>query len=277
MMQGSRIGRHLKSRITRMQELIYRPAGNLRHELARIIVHQAPAVIARSRPQILAAAWLFIASALAGWALVHVHPELAGLIASEAMIEQVQAGRLWTEDLLNILPSSLLSFSIISNNVSVTFFAFVMGALFGLGTLYVVGLNGLMLGGAFAFTGHHGLDGALFEFVVAHGVVELSVIVVSAALGFKIGEALVHPAEQTRTAAFQTAVSDAGKVLIVIVPFLAGAGVIEGYISPDPAYSLPVRMAVGFAYFVLFWAVLSGRIWNMKFRIKVKEQREKGG
>lgn len=269
-MPGSRIARYLEALVARMHELIYRPPGSLRHDLARIFTREAPAVVARARGQILAAAWLFVATALAGWALVHVHPELAGLIASEAMIEKVQSGQLWTDDLLNILPSSVLSFSIISNNISVTLFAFALGALFGLGTLYIVTLNGLMLGGVFAFTGHYDLDGALFEFVVAHGVVELSVIVISAALGFRIGEAIVRPGERTRAAAFQSAVSDAGQVLVVIIPFLAGAGVIEGYVSPDPAYSLPVKAGVGLGYFVVFWFVLTGRIWNRKSREKTK-------
>lgn len=262
-MPGSRIARYLENLVARMHELIYRPPAGLKHDLVRIFKREAPAVVAGARTQILAAAWLFVTTALAGWALVHAYPELAGLIASETMIEKVQHGQLWTDDLLNILPSSMLSFSIISNNITVTLFAFAMGVLFGLGTLYIVALNGLMLGGIFAFTGRHGMDGALFNFVIAHGLVELSVIVVSAALGFKIGEALVHPGEQTRTAAFQSAVSDAGKVLVVIIPFLAGAGVIEGFISPDPDYPLPARMGIGFSYFVVFWFVLTGRIWKL--------------
>jgi uncharacterized membrane protein SpoIIM required for sporulation len=263
LMPGSRITRYLESLVGRMHELIYRPPAGLKQDLLRIFMREAPAVVAGARTQILAAAWLFVVTVLAGWSLVRAYPELAGLIASETMIEKVQNGQLWTDDLLNILPSSVLSFSIISNNITVTLFAFAMGVLFGLGTLYIVVLNGLMLGGIFAFTRHYDMDGALFNFVIAHGVVELSVIVISAALGFKIGEAIIRPGERTRTAAFQSAVSDAGKVLVVIIPFLTGAGVIEGFISPDPGYPFPVKMSIGFGYFVVFWFVLTGRIWKL--------------
>ena len=55
----------------------------------------------------------------AGWWLVATYPELAGLFASAEMIEKVRAGELWTDDLLNVMPSSLLSVSIFTNNVVV--------------------------------------------------------------------------------------------------------------------------------------------------------------
>ena len=47
----------------------------------------------------------------------------------------------------------------------------------------------------------------------------------------------------------------------MVVVFLIGAGLIEGYISPDDSYSLTLRVTVGVAYGLLLWAVLSGRIW----------------
>ncbi len=70
----------------------------------------------------------------------------------------------------------------------------------------------------------------------------------------------MHPGLKTRSAAFRDAVKQAGTLLPVVVVFLIGAGLIEGYISPDD-YSLTLRITVGFAYGLLLWAVLSGRIW----------------
>ena len=92
------------------------------------------------------------------------------------MINGVERGRLWTDGLLNVAPSSLLSVGILSNNIAVSLLAFCVGVLFGLGTFYIIAMNGLMLGGIFAFTHQHGLADELFRFVIAHGVVELSVI-----------------------------------------------------------------------------------------------------
>jgi uncharacterized membrane protein SpoIIM required for sporulation len=105
------------------------------------------------------------------------------------------------------------------------------------------------------------MAGRLFNFVVAHGVVELSVICLAGAAGIQLGNALVHPGLKTRTAAFRDAVKQAGTLLPVVVVFLVGAGIIEGYISPDDRFPLGARVTVGVAYGVLLWSVLSGRIW----------------
>jgi len=40
---------------------------------------------------------------------------------------------------------------ILANNIVVSLFAYCSGFLFGLGTLYILGLNGLMLGAVFAW------------------------------------------------------------------------------------------------------------------------------
>lgn len=260
---ASRLTGQLEALLVETHDTIYRAPNNLRQDLTQLVHTEVPAVIASLRGVILATSALFLGSAIAGWLLVYTYPELASLFASEEMINTVQRGELWTDGLLNIVPSAWLSLSIMTNNILVTLFAFVLGALYGLGTIYIVGLNGLMLGGAFAFTAQYDLDGKLFKFIVAHGVVELSIVCVAAAAGIQLGEALARPGRHTtRAEAFRAAVAQAGKLLPVCALFLVGAGLIEGYISPNDNYDLGVRMAIGMGYGVLMWLVLSGRIWR---------------
>ena len=92
-------------------------------------------------------------SGCGGYALVHRYPELIALFASPDLIASVESGKLWTQGLLNVVPSSVLSVQILANNIVVSLFAYCLGFLFGLGTLYILGLNGLMLGAVFAFVG----------------------------------------------------------------------------------------------------------------------------
>ncbi|MEM8769110.1 MAG: stage II sporulation protein M, partial [Pseudomonadota bacterium] len=198
----------------------------------------------------------FILAGCAGWWLVASFPELATLFASEAMIATVQSGELWTDGLLNVTPSSLLSVGIFTNNIVVTLTAVSLGALYGLGTIYIIGLNGLMIGGVFAFTAQYGLAGRLFEFIAAHGFVELSVIAIAGAMGLYIGEALARPGHLSRIDSFRAAVGRCGPLLVVCVVFLVGAGLIEGYVSPDDRFSLTMRLIVGLGYWVLFLLVL---------------------
>ena len=265
----SRMTRYLEALFTRAYEVIYQSPYSLWQQITILFRDEIPAVMVSLYRPILASTTIFIITAIMGWWLVYTYPELSSLFASEEMIEHVQQGELWTDGLLNILPSSILSMRIMANNIMVTIFAFGMGVFYGLGTLYIMGLNGFMLGGVFALTYHYGLAGRLFEFIVAHGLVELSVIVLAGAAGMTLGEALIRPGYRTRVDAFQHAVANAGKLIAVGAPLLVGAGLIEGYISPDPEYALSTRISVGVAYWIFMILVLSGRFWPR--RVKLSE------
>lgn len=260
-MPDSRITRQLEALFMEMHEGINRVPSNLWEQLTSLVCDEVPRVMKVLRYSILGTIALFLVSGVTGWWLVATYPELSGLFAGEEMINQVQRGKLWTEGLINVIPSSFLSLSIMTNNIVVALFAFALGTFYGLGTLYIIGLNGLMLGGIFAFTAKYGLADELLSFVVAHGVVELSIICLAGAAGVQLGEALVRPGERVRTEAFREAVTLGATLLPVCVVFLIGAGLIEGYISPNPAIPFVFRIGVGLSYGVLLWAVLTGKIW----------------
>jgi len=204
-------------------------------------------------------ALLMAGATFAGWWMVSTYPELISLTASPKMIEDVEHGRLWTDDILNITPSSVLSVRIFSNNIAVSLFAFCVGILFGLGSFYLVAVNGLMLGALFAFTHQHGLDGELLKFISAHGPVELSVICIAGAAGASLGESLIRPGSLSRSESFQRESKYAIRVLIACGLLLIVCGVIEGFVSPNPMFPLAARVTIGLLYWLLMLIFLSGR------------------
>lgn len=263
-MPGAKLTRQLEALVVRAHDVIYLPPARPRQRLIELLRDEVPQIVHELRGGIAFTVALFFACALAGYLLVAHYPELSALFASETMINKVQSGELWTRDLMSVTPPSLLSLSIMSNNIVVTLTAFVLGALYGLGTLYLISLNGAMLGGAFALTARYGLAGQLSQFILAHGVVELSVIFIATAAGLKLGGALIHPGPYSRREAFRLAAAKAGKLLPVCAVFLVGSGLIEGYISPDESYPLWARAAIGLSYGLLLWLVLSGRVWRRR-------------
>jgi len=226
-----------------------------------LFCERIPAAARSVRATALWIALLLVASALAGGWLIATYPELIGLIASEKMIDGVEQGHLWTDQLFNIAPSSILSLRIFSNNVAVTAGAFCAGLFFGIGTFYMIALNGLMLGGLFAFAYQHGLALGLLKFILAHGPVELSVICLAGAAGTALGESLIRPMLPTRSESFRRCAERLGPLLIACALLLAGSGVIEGFISPDPRFSIAMRAAVGLGYWMVMLLFLSGRLW----------------
>jgi uncharacterized membrane protein SpoIIM required for sporulation len=261
LMPGSSLCRELEALFLKAHESVFRRPSQFKAQLVELFRDEVPRVFHDMRTTIWITVTLFLGTGLLGWLLVSFNPDLVSLFASEEMVEKVQRGELWTDGLLNIVPSSVLSVQIMANNIMVSLFAFALGALYGLGTIYIIALNGFMLGGVFAFTAKYDLAGRLFNFVVAHGVVELSVICLAGAAGIQLGNALVHPGLKTRMAAFHDAVKQAATLLPVVVVFLIGAGIIEGYISPNDSFPLGARVVIGVAYGIFLWAVLSGRIW----------------
>ena len=261
LMPRSRTREYLESTYARVHATLNHGGWRLGAALRRVFRDDLPASVRWLAPYLVWSTLLFLLAALAGYALVDRFPELIALFASPDLIASVESGKLWTEGLLNIVPSSVLSVQILANNIVVSLFAYCSGFLFGLGTLYILGLNGMMLGAIFAFVARHALAGALATFIVAHGCVELSVMCVSGAAGAAVGEALVRPGSEGRVAAFRTVALRSGEVLLACSVLLVGAGLIEGFVSPRPGIPLPVKIAVGVGYWLFMVALLTGRLW----------------
>ncbi len=122
-----------------------RPRGGIA-ALRLLFADQIPTAAYELRARIASMGLLMALSALAGWWLVTTFPTLISLFASDDMIEHVEQGHLWTEGIINVMPSSILSIGILANNIVVSVLAFCAGIFLGLGTLYLVAMNGLMLG-----------------------------------------------------------------------------------------------------------------------------------
>lgn len=254
----TRTREYLESAYVRAHNTLYRTAWHPGYALLHLLRDEIPAVVRWLTPHILWATTIFILTVFAGYWMVRTYPDLIGLFASPDLIATVERGQLWTEGILNIVPSSVMSLQILTNNIVVSLFAYCAGFVFGLGTLYILGLNGLMLGAVFAFTGQHGLEGALFRFIVAHGCVELSVMCLSGAAGAAVGEALIRPSQGSRSESFRIAALRSGKLLIACAALLVGSGLIEGYISPRPHFPLWARLTIGIGYWIVMIALLQG-------------------
>ncbi len=266
LMPASRSREYLESAYARAHATLHQGGWRVGTSLRRLFADRIPEAVRWLTPYLWWTTLIFVLAALAGYALVHRYPDMIALFAGPDMIASVEKGKLWTEGLLNIVPSSILSVQILANNIVVSLFAYCLGFLFGLGTLYILGLNGLMLGAVFAFTGEHGLAGDLFRFIVAHGCVELSVMCLSGAAGAAVGEALIRPGSGGRLESFRDAAMRSGVVLLACALLLVGAGLIEGFVSPDPDFSLATRVAIGVSYWFFMVLLLSGRLFTRAAR-----------
>ena len=260
LLPGTYLTTALESACATLHVAIRRPPRLGRARLLALFRDDIPAAAASICATTLWIVVLLAVSTLAGWWLVSTYPTLVSIIASDRMIDGVEHGHLWTDQLFSIAPPELLSARIFSNNAVVTLGAFCSGILFGLGAFYMISFNGLMLGGLLAFTHQHGLAHGLVRFILAHGPVELSVICLAGAAGTALGESLIRPKLATRAESLRRRAADLGPLLVACALLLLGSGLIEGFISPNPRFSIPFRLVVGLGYWTLMILLLSGKL-----------------
>jgi uncharacterized membrane protein SpoIIM required for sporulation len=143
------------------------------------------------------------------------------------------------------MPPAVSSSGIATNNLSVALTTWAGGATAGLLTLYIVLLNGFQLGALLGITLHYSMAGELLEFVSAHGILEISLILVASAAGLGIARALLGSGDRPRGEALGEAARDSLWVLLGCLPWFLVLALVETFVSPDPQISPGAKLALG--------------------------------
>lgn len=231
---------------------LQRDLGHRRKRLATIFVRTIPDAYRALLPLIGVAGGLLIVATLFGLSLTVATPALGAAFLPQEALDGLRRGELWTESIFRVTPGAVASTKIATNNLSVAIVAWAGGAALGVGALWVLLLNGVMLGSVVATTWHYGMGGALWGFIAAHGPLELSLIVVSAAAGLDIGRALVWSQDVSRAEALTVAGRRALVVLLASLPWFLVLGFVEGFVSPLQSMATPAKAALGVTIWVLF-------------------------
>jgi uncharacterized membrane protein SpoIIM required for sporulation len=117
------------------------------------------------------------------------------------------------------------------NNIRVSFLAFISGLFFGLGTLYVLFYNGIMIGAFEQMFFAKGLGVQSLFVIWMHGIIEISAIVIAGSAGMIVGGGMLFPGTYSRFQSFKMAVKDAAKILLSLVPFFVIAAFLESYVT----------------------------------------------
>jgi uncharacterized membrane protein SpoIIM required for sporulation len=149
----------------------------------------------------------------------------------------------------------------IMNNIGIAFQTFASGLLFGLGSLFFLLFNGLMIGAVAGHLTQIGYGETFWSFVVGHGAFELTAIALAGAAGLKIGWALLVPGRLPRAEALRIAAGSSVRLVGGVIVFLLLAAFIEAYWSSMALASPTLKYAVGAALWllVLAYLLLAGR------------------
>lgn len=251
-----RLINYLNSLVIRAHGRIYRADAQGKQRIRKFFTRDFPVTFRRTwRYTALAFAvfWIFGIIGFMGTWRDPDFSEFAGVPPGFRYVINAQVH--WWEDLNEA--NQIGSSEILTNNIQVTFNAFALGAMFGVGTLYLMALNGASIGAVFALAYKadrvFGFD--FLSFVVGHGVVELSCIFIAGGAGMMIGYALLVPGNLTRADALKARGMEAVILIAGCVPLLVLAGIIEGFISPAPISSI-IKFSVGIITGLALYAYL---------------------
>lgn len=148
---------------------------------------------------------------------------------------------------------------IIFNNIGVGAKLYLYGIFCGVGTLFALLSNSIMLGSFQYFFYEYGALKDSARGIWLHGVFEIFSMVVEAMCGLILGASILFPKTLSRFNSLKIGFKDSFKIFLSTVPFTICAGIIEGYVTRH-ALKMPLMLniiiilgslgMIGFYYFV---------------------------
>ena len=226
--------------------------------LWQFFVHGYPRLLRRLSGYVWLATAITLGAAALGVFITLVRPEFGAMFLGAQKMDGIRQHHLWMDSILAMKPQA--SSSIMTNNIGVCFATFASGIVFGLGTIFMLFTNGLMLGTIATVCAQYHLSLSLWGFIAAHGALELPSIMLAGAAGLRLGAGILFPGMLRRRDSIALAGSEAVQIVAGTIPLLTIAGTLEAFLSPTHApYAL--KFAVGAVLFagLCLWLGEGGR------------------
>jgi len=152
------------------------------------------------------------------------------------------------------------------NNLWVSFLMLAFGILFGVGTVYLLMSNGIMIGAFQYFFIERGLFWESFLTIWVHGALEVSAIVIAGAAGLTLGGGLLFPGTYTRMQSFRLYGIRAVHIFLGITPVIVLAAINESFLT---RYTETPDLVRGILIFIEFTAMYLYFVYLPKKRIRL--------
>jgi uncharacterized membrane protein SpoIIM required for sporulation len=250
------ITEYLNTLCARAHPLLYRGGPWRVGSVGPFFATALPRSFRAAWPYILASLALMVIGFIAGWVAVYVRPDLRASLVPPSLFDEMARGQIGT----GVQDAPFAAAFIIQNNIRVALICFAGGMLLGIPTVLVLLTNGWMLGTVAAAVHLGGYDYQFWSLIVPHGVLELSVIVISGGTGLMLGAAILRPGQLRRGEALARVAVRAVLLVLGAASLLIIAGTLETFVSPS---ALPdgLKLATGGLVGVLLysWLLLAGR------------------
>jgi uncharacterized membrane protein SpoIIM required for sporulation len=230
---------------------------NPRRQSQRVLEFLAagfPALVRQEWRLVAAAALLFFGPLLGLIAVLQAFPEFVHYLLAPEQIANFHAmydpanRRLGTRE----ADSSLMMFGFyIWNNVRIGFQTFAGGLLAGVGSIWFLGANGIVIGAVAGYLTQIGYTETFWSFVAGHSSLELLAIVLAGAAGLRLGQAVIAPGNVSRKAALVAAARPAVRMMYGAALMFFAAAFVEAFWSPLTEIPFHFKITAGVAGWLL--------------------------
>ncbi len=167
-----------------------------------------------------------------------------------------------------------MALGITINNIKVALMAFAYGIMFGIGSLFIMMQNGIMLGSFQYFFYEKGLLWESVRTIWIHGTFEISVIIIAGCSGLVLGNGMLFTGTYTRLEAFKRGVINGLKILISTIPFFIVAGLLEGFVTRHT--EMPDWLAIciiggSLAIVIFYYVIYPKQLYKKSQQIQLNE------
>jgi uncharacterized membrane protein SpoIIM required for sporulation len=238
------------------RHLVYSSGGRTRSIVAFYATDYWRLVAERRKQLLIAFVLMFGSAALAALWAAHDPAAAAGVVPGEFRAA-LQPGHPWHD--MSAGDQAAFTTAIFTNNIFVTLSAFAGGITAGLATAFALLYNGLLLGVIGGLMTQAGNGAGFVDLVTAHGVLELSCILVAGAAGLSLGWSIVSPGLRTRRASLQREARQSLLLVVGTAPWLVVAGIVEGNRANLAESGLGAVIGVGVALGAVYWGLVLWR------------------
>lgn len=253
---GADLERHLDTLASRAHNALYAGTGSGTRFFLRTLLLDFPGALRRNLNFFLLACGLFFLPLLIAGASAYLDETYALAVLSAPQLEALEAMYSEAHTGRDAGSSAGMTGFYVFNNVGIAFRCFATGVLFGLGPVFFLLYNGLVIGVALGHVARSGYGENIFSFISTHGPWELTAIVISGAAGLQMGYALAVTHGRTRFGNLQAHGLELLRQMSGAAAFLLLAAIIEAWFSPS-RLPPPVKYVGGFAGWILVFSLLA--------------------
>lgn len=238
---------------------IYR---NKKEKSARLLTfwtEELPIIMYRHRRILLYAFLFFLAFVILGIVSGIQDQEIIRAVLGDEYVDLTEAN-IANGDPFNIYKDEAAGYMFVRiaiNNIGVAFKTFMAGILGGVGSIYLLFSNGLMMGVFEYMFIKHNLGVKFVLVVFIHGTLELSAIVIAGMAGLVLGNSILFPGTYTRLQSLIQGAKDGTKIVVGLIPVFILAAFFESYITrhTDMPLIFSIAILLGSLSFILYYFV----------------------